>query len=242
MEGGEMGGNLSLYGESTKDAYFNGTTLKKGQPGERGIAIGRAVGIITCFVALYFMSACGRIVKNPTQITDMGVQPRPYSQQEYYIQPGDVLDVKFFYNRELNELLTVRPDGRISMQLAHEVMAAGKTPAQLTKTLEFYYKKELENPEITVIVRSFSAQKVYVGGEVNRPGAIVITSPITVLQAIFAAGGLKDTALISQVIVIRRVSPNKPLTIPVNLKKAIDGTDTNQDITLMPDDVVYVPF
>jgi protein involved in polysaccharide export with SLBB domain len=237
-----MGGNPSLYGESKKDVYFNGTTLKKGQPGEHGIAIGRAAGSITCFVALFFMSACGRIVKNPTAITDTGVQPPPYSLQEYKIQPGDTLDIKFFYNRELNELMTVRPDGRISMQLAHEVMAAGKTPAQLTKTLEFYYKKELENPEITVIVRSFSAQKVYVGGEVNKPGAIVITSPITVLQAIFAAEGFKDTALISQVIVIRRVSPNKPLVIPVNLKKAIDGTDTKQDIILMPDDVVYVPF
>jgi polysaccharide export outer membrane protein len=237
-----MGVNPSMYREGKKDVCFNGATLKKRQPGERCIAIGKSVGIIACFVAFFFMSACGRIVKNPTQITDTGVHPLPYSLQEYKIQPGDTLDIKFFYNSELNELITVRPDGRISMQLAHEVMAAGKTPAELTKTLEFFYKKELENPEITVIVRSFSAQKVYVGGEVNKPGAVVITSPITVMQAIFAAGGLKDTALISEVIVIRRVSPNKPLVIPVNLKKAIDGTDTNQDITLMPDDVVYVPF
>ncbi len=239
-----MGGNVSFHGEIMKNVRINEATGKKVQRGERLIAIGRAAGIITCFVALFLMSACGPIVKNPTSIENMEVQPLPISEQEYVIQPGDKLDIKFFYNPELNESLAVRPDGRISMQLAHEVMVAGKTPAELTKTLESYYQKVLEKPEITVIVRSFSLYKVYVGGEVNKPGTIVLSSPMTALQAIFAAGGLKDTALISEVIVIRRNSKNqnKPLVIPVNLKKAINGSDPSQDISLMPDDVVYVPF
>jgi len=86
----------------------------------------------------------------------------------YIIQAGDQLDIKFFYNPELNDSVTVRPDGKISLQLVDEVQAAGQTPAQLDDFLTEKYAKELRKPVITVIVKSFASQRVYVGGEVNR--------------------------------------------------------------------------
>jgi protein involved in polysaccharide export with SLBB domain len=190
---------------------------------------------------LIFGTGCSRVVKNPTPLSDPGAQPPPITEQEYVIQPGDRLDIKFFYNSELNEQVTVRPDGRISLQLAHETMATGITPAELTLLLTEKYSRELEKPEITVIVRSFSAQKVFVGGEVNNPGILDLTRPMTVLQSIFGAGGTKDTARTREVIVIRRSSNNQPLIIPVNVEKVIAGTDPGQDITLLPFDVVFVP-
>ena len=170
-----------------------------------------------------------------------GVQTPPL--QEYRIQPGDLLDIKFFYNPELNEQLPVRPDGRISLQLVQEIMAAGLTPAQLTAALKERYATELAKPEVTVIVRSVSltAKMVYVDGEVNRAGMFNLTGPLTVLQSLSLAGGLRDTARSSEIILIRRDPNNRAAVQTVNIKKVLDGTDMGQDLILQPFDIVYVP-
>ena len=82
----------------------------------------KVVGI--AFLILLFLSGCAPVVKNPTPITYPGIQTTyPYTEQEYRLQVGDQLDIKFFYNPELNEQVTIRPDGRISLQLVHEIMA-----------------------------------------------------------------------------------------------------------------------
>jgi len=161
--------------------------------------------------------------------------------ENYLIQQGDQLDIKFFYNPELNDVVVVRPDGRISLQLASEIQAAGLTPAQLTKSLEKNYEKELANPGITVIVRSFSSQRVYVDGEVNKPGMVALLGPLTVLQSIAEAGGLKDTAKTSQILIIRKTKDNKPEAIAVNLDDIRNAADGSKNILLAPYDVVYVP-
>jgi protein involved in polysaccharide export with SLBB domain len=169
-------------------------------------------------------------------LPDLSVQ-----EQEYRIHVGDQLEIKFYYNPELNEVVIVRPDGRISMQLVHEIMVAGITPAELSDLLAQKYADEIKTPEITVIVRSFSAQKVHVGGEVSNPGVLDLIGPMTVLQAISNSGGFLDTARSGDVMVIRRKANNKPLVLSVNLNKVIDGSDLQQDVTLMPSDLVYVP-
>ena len=151
------------------------------------------------------------------------------------------MDIKFFYNPELNEQVTVRPDGRISLQLAHEIMVAGLTPVELTDLLTGKYASELKKPEITVIVRSFGGQRVYVDGEVAKPGMVPLIGFTTVLHAISQAGGMKDTARRSQVVIIRRAEDNKPLVFQVDLEKVIESTDMSQDIPLKPFDIVYVP-
>ena len=160
---------------------------------------------------------------------------------QFVILPGDTLSVKLFYNPELNEEVTVRPDGRISLQLVNEIIAAGRTPSQLTEILSEQYRKELKTPQVTVIVRSFSGHKIYVNGEVNKPGDFVVTTSVTLLQAIASAGGLKETAENNQVIIIRKTSAAKPLIIIADVEAAIEGRDLTQDIALLPFDIVYVP-
>ncbi len=202
----------------------------------------RLITAISALILITIISACSSpVVKNTSIVSYPDTLARPVPQQEYRINVGDELDIKFFYNRELNENITVRPDGRISLQLVHEIMAAGLTPAELTNLLVKKYATEIKEPEITVIVRSFSAQKVYIDGELNKPGVLELIRPLTVLQSISRAGGLKDTARLHEVIVIRRQADNKLLIIPVNLEKAIDGTDMGQDIYLTPYDIVFVP-
>lgn len=159
----------------------------------------------------------------------------------YKIQSGDELAIKFFYSPELNEDVAVRPDGRISLPLVEEIKVAGKTPEELSDFLEILYADELKLPVITVIVRTFSAQKVYVSGEVNRPKMMELTSITTVMQAIADAGGMKDTAYPDDIILIRKQQNSSPVAVSLNISKVLNGTDTSQDAILKPYDIVYVP-
>ncbi len=193
-------------------------------------------------LVLFVLCACGSVVQNPSPLPVQHQSTQAYlNSEEYRIQVGDQLDIKFFYNSELNDQVTVRPDGRISLQLVREVMAAGLTPAQLNQLLVEKYAPELKKPEITVIVRSFGAYKIYVDGEVNRSGMFPLLGYTTVMHAISQAGGMKDTARAGEVVIIRRGEFNKPLAFKVNLEKVIDGTGMSQDIALQPSDIVYVP-
>jgi polysaccharide biosynthesis/export protein len=158
----------------------------------------------------------------------------------YVIQPGDQLDLKFFYNPELNENVTVRPDGMISLQLVDEIRASGLTPVQLDDLLTQKYSHELKKPMITVIVRSFTMQRVYVGGEVNRQGFVNLTAGMTPLQAVLDAGGLKETADPEAAIVIRKGPDRQPVPVRADLKTAVYGGG-GEGPSLQAQDVVYVP-
>jgi protein involved in polysaccharide export with SLBB domain len=187
--------------------------------------------------------ACSSTTANVPKAVDAGVKPPPTTiAAEYRIQPEDQLDIKFFYNPELNENVTVRPDGKISLQLLDEVTAAGMTPRELTAMLTQSYAKELRKPQITVIVRSFSGQRVYVGGEVTQQGLQTLASGMTVMQAVIQAGGFKDTAMPSETIVIRKQADNQPVPFKVNLASVISGGGPDAAIVLEPADIVYVPM
>jgi polysaccharide biosynthesis/export protein len=161
--------------------------------------------------------------------------------KEYRIQPGDQLDIKLFYNPELNEQLTVRTDGKITLQLVNDVMAAGLTPAELTANLTRAYSGELRNPKVAVIVRTSVADRVYVDGEVNRAGMVPLVGPTTILQAISQAGGIKETAKTGEVILMRKGDDNKMNAWQISLDDAFTGVGANQDLYLKPNDIVYVP-
>lgn len=205
-------------------------------------SIWRAAMYLELLVAALLLGACGPAVVKPASIETANAIATRTGGGEYVLQPGDELDVRFYYNPELNLSVLVRPDGKISLPLAEEVQAAGQTVPQLTQTLRSKYQSELRRPELTIIVRSFNSQKVFVGGEVASPGVIQAIGPLTVLQSVTQAGGFKETARPDEVLVIRRDPTTRtPLVIPVNISSAIDGSQPNQDISLMPYDIVFVP-
>jgi polysaccharide biosynthesis/export protein len=197
--------------------------------------------LLTCVIV--FVAACApNAVINPVSFGQLDQQARNYPQKEYVIAVGDTLDIKFMNNPEFNELvLPVRPDGRISLQLVPDLEVAGMSPSQLREALMKTYAVELRKPEVSIIVRSFSAQKVFVDGEVGGPRLLALNGPTTVMTAIIEAGGMRETARLSNVIVIRKDFEGKPAGTMVDLRKVIDGTDFSQNIYLMPYDIVYVP-
>lgn len=176
--------------------------------------------------------------RRATPMTAAPQKPIPYA-----IQSGDSLEIKFFYNPELNETVTVRPDGKISLQLIDDIEVWGLEPAQLDEILTKMYSKELRKPVLTVFVRSFSSQRVFVGGEVFRPGLIEIAPgmDLDAVQAVFQAGGLRDTAQLEETIIIRKGKDNKPIPIRLDLAAAMEGGGSGGNFQLQPNDIIYVP-
>ena len=199
------------------------------------------IGFVLMTLSALLLTGCASpIAVKPTPVDSPLVKPASH-EQEYRINAGDQLDIKFFYNAELNELVTVRSDGRISLQLVGEIVTAGQTPAQLTAQLKEKYAPVLVRPDVTVIVKASGGQMVFVDGEVNTPGVHVIIGPKTIRQCIAQAGGLRDTARIKEILVIRQRKNQDSLIVAVNLESINSGADFSQDISLYPYDIVYVP-
>lgn len=189
--------------------------------------------LIVCLVG------CGG--KNATQLTAEQSVDYNETAREYFLQPGDNLDIKFFYNPELNENVTIRPDGMISLQLVDEVQAAGLTPSQLDEVLTKKYGSELRQATISVILKDFGGQRIYVGGEVRTPQEINPVGRINALQAIMDAGGFKNNAKLSSVVIVSKGSDNHPAARIVDLESALTGELPEEVYMLKPFDMVYVP-
>ena len=160
----------------------------------------------------------------------------------YRLQVGDVLDLRLLLNPELNEEVTVRPDGHISTTVAGDVVAAGRTIPELDATLRGDYSHDLQNPRISVVVKSFAPTRIYVGGEVNNPGEFITVGPtLTLSQAIARAGGLKLSSADPSIFIIRRETNDQPEFLSVRYGDVEHAKDPTADVRLAPYDVVYVP-
>ncbi len=161
----------------------------------------------------------------------------------YRIQIGDVLGIRLMLNPELNEEVTVRPDGHISTTVVPDEAAYGRTISELTNSLIRDYSKDLRNPRLTVVMRSFAPTRTYVGGEVNNPGEFITVGPtLTLSQAISRAGGLKTmSGDENRVFIIRRGPNDVPEFFSARFQDVMWAHDPTADVRLAPYDVVYVP-
>ena len=156
------------------------------------------------------------------------------------LQPGDVIEVKFFYTPELDVTQPIRPDGRIAVQLLGEVLAEGKTPGELRENLLSRYQAHLKDPKITILLHSQYDRRVFVGGEVARPGVIPMPADMTVAEAIMEAGGFDmQEAKVDSVVVMRQMGRRWQGYL-LDMKPMLKGYGT-EPFFLLPRDVVYVP-
>lgn len=158
----------------------------------------------------------------------------------YVIGPEDVLDVSVWKEQELTRTLPVRPDGKISMPLLNDVQAAGLTPTQLAVSITEKLKKYLTAPQVTVMVSQINSQRVYVIGEVTRPGAYPMLPGMTVLQAISSAGGLTQFANAKKIFLLRTENGSQDKH-PFNYKDVLDGKRPDENRVLKAGDTVVVP-
>jgi polysaccharide export outer membrane protein len=167
------------------------------------------------------------------------------SKDEYIIGPGDTLSVFVYRNQDLSEGgVAVRPDGRISVPLIEDIMAAGKTPTQLSRDIEDRLKKYVQDPIVTVIVRSFIGpfdRQVRVIGEATDPQAIPYREHMTVLDVMIATKGLTKYAAGNQAIIVRRGPDGKEYNIRVHLSDLIKDGDITQNVEMEPGDTLIIP-
>ena len=163
------------------------------------------------------------------------------ASSDYVIGPEDVLQVTVWKNDNLSRVVPVRPDGKISLPLLHDVQAAGLTAMQLRDKVSKALAEFMPNPEVSVIVTDIRSFRVSVMGEVQRPGVLLLKSSTTVLEAIAMAGGFRDFASPSKIVVVRKDPSGQTQKIPFNYNKAIRNGETEDNILLKTGDVIVVP-
>ena len=200
-----------------------------------------AAGGLTVITPVYAQSAPAAQAPGttPTARAASSIAPRNWTEQEYRLGAGDKLRVEVYREPQLSQSLQVRPDGKVTLPLVGDVTAAGQTAMELRNTLSTALKEYVTNPVVTVIVTDALAAQVYVIGEVATPGAQVMQGPMTVLQALAQAGGLKDFANKGDIRVLRRGANGTTTTLPFDYKETIKGRV--EPMPLQPGDTVVVP-
>lgn len=155
---------------------------------------------------------------------------------DYVIGIDDLLHVIVWDNKELEQQVSVRPDGRISYPLAGEIQAAGLTVPELTRELTERLAKSVRNPNVSVMVKEIRSFRVYFVGRVPRPGAYPIKTGTPLLQALTLAGGFVEGADLPSAYIIRGDQK-----IPIDLRRLIQEGDLSKNIPLRTDDTVVVP-
>lgn len=158
---------------------------------------------------------------------------------DYHLAIGDKLRIEVYRDEQLSQSVQIRPDGKITLPLLGDVVAAGQTPLGLRASLTEALREYVTNPVVTVIVVEATPATVYVMGEVAEPGPKLMHGEMTVLEALSMAGGFKDFAKTGDIKVLRKSPSGTTETIRFNYKKAVKGED--QPVVLRPGDIVVVP-
>jgi len=188
------------------------------------------------FLALIVFTTCAAVsaqLQRP--------QLRTPQEERYLVQPGDVLEVQYRYSPEFNQTMTVQPDGYISLHAGGDVKVAGKNVEQVRQLILKKVAERLQDPDATVILKEFQKPYFVVAGEVVQPGKIEMREHVTAIQAIMLAGGLKETAKSSQIVLFRKINSDVAEVKVLNLKKIKRTSDLENDLTLQPGDMLLVP-
>jgi polysaccharide export outer membrane protein len=186
--------------------------------------------------------AAAQIVPAPSapQARATGAADTAVVPADYVIGRDDVLSIVFWRDRDLSAEVVVRPDGRISLPLLNDIEAAGLTPLQLRDRILEKASRYIAEPNATVLVRQINSRKVYITGQVLKPGAYPLTAPTTVLQLIALAGGLADFAN-GKKIAILRLEGTRQQSYRFNYEDVVNLKNLPQNILLKPGDNVIVP-
>jgi polysaccharide export outer membrane protein len=178
------------------------------------------------------------VARNATPPADLptGVPLPP----DYLIGIDDVLTVFFWREKDLTGDVTVRPDGRITIPLLNDITAVGLTPDQLRTQVTQLADKFVQDPTVTIVVKQINSRKVFITGQIAKPGPYPLQGPLTVMQLIAMAGGVHEFADQDKITILR-VEGGKPLSIPFNYEQVKKRKNLQQNILLKPGDTIIVP-
>jgi polysaccharide export outer membrane protein len=190
----------------------------------------RCAQILTALVTTASVAGCGGSTSAAAR------QARPYTPGEYRIGVEDLLEITVWKEPQLSTTAPVRPDGKVTVPVAGEIQAAGHTARELEGILARRLAERIASPEVTVVVKELNASRVFVLGEVGKPGAYPMRGAMTVVQALALAGGLTEFADRDDIVILRRGDAGAQLKLKLDLSDAYGAP-----IELAPGDTVVVP-
>lgn len=197
------------------------------------------MALTAAFLAAFFF---------PGQAASAATPPAPGGARAerplYVIGPEDVLEISVWKNADLSKVVTVRPDGKISLPLVGDLMAAGRTPEELRDALAARLSEYQKTVVVSVIVQDVKSYRIYMVGEVRSPGVFNLKSKTTVLQAIAMAGGFTQFASKNKILVIREKpgAAGGSEKIRVRYDDIVDRkVFSDNNLTLVPGDTIIVP-
>ncbi len=205
--------------------------------------------IVLLVAGLLTLAGCSSTPKGGTAVAPMKTDPGRATDStvsdEYIIGAGDQLSVFVYRNPDLSEGgVAVRPDGRISTPLIEDIVAAGKKPKELAREIEKRLAKFIQDPNVTIIVRSFIGppdRQVRVIGEATDPIAIPYREHMTLLDVMIATKGLTKFASGNRAVIVRVDPDGKRRSINVRLADLIKDGDIAQNIEMTPGDTLIIP-
>lgn len=207
--------------------------------------IWRAILCVTFCALLFPLGACSDRGNDKAAAAALAKPSEVKVSEDYVIGAGDSLSVFVYRNPDLSEPgVAVRPDGRISVPLIEDIVAAGKTPTQLAREIEERLKKYIQDPNVTIIVRSFIGppdRQVRVIGEASDPQAIPYRERMTLLDVMIATKGLTKYAAGNRAMIVRITPDGKQQSIPVRLNDLIKDGDITQNVEMQPGDTLIIP-
>jgi polysaccharide export outer membrane protein len=164
-----------------------------------------------------------------------------HRNRRYQLHSADVLELSFPFTPEFNQSVTVQPDGYITLRGVDSIRVEGQTLPEVTNSLRTVYSKILHEPVINVELKDFEKPYFIVGGEVGHPGKFDLRGDTTATEAVAIAGGLRESAKHSQVVLFHRVPDGWMQVKKLNMKKMLKDGNLDEDAYLQPGDFLYVP-
>lgn len=183
-------------------------------------------------------------VFTPAQIIKPDEKPPQLSaakDSRYRLVPGDVLEIVYRYTPEFNQTVTIHPDGFAVLEIVGDLKLSGLTLDEARKKIIEKATVRLKDPEVTLILKEFQKPYFLVSGEVSQPGKFEMRENVTALQAVMMAGGVKETAKSSQIVVFRKINADIAEVKILNLKKIKKTSDLENDLALEAGDIIFVP-
>jgi polysaccharide biosynthesis/export protein len=206
----------------------------------KNVALLVSIGLLACGMSAQNNAvAKGNAATTEVKTDKGGAASAQTAGDDYIIGADDMLHISVWKEGDLTETLPVRPDGKISMPLLGDVVAAGMTPIELGDSITQKLKKYIADPRVTVVVTAMNSRRVFVTGEVTHTGAMPLLPHMTVLQALAAAGFTQFAN--TKGIYLLRTENGKQVKLPFNYKEVVKGLRPEENIPLKPGDTIVVP-
>ena len=193
------------------------------------------------FLFIYGCATTGEQRKNNNEVMEEQISVPKLQLSEFIVGPGDSLEIQVWRHPDLTRAIEVQSNGIVAYPLVGNVKVAGMNLTDFQQLITKHLSEYIVNPQVTVQVRLPKSQKVFVLGEVRRPGVYLLDNPMTALEAITQAGGFTLDAKKRKIFLVRQKQGGTSEPVFLDIDSTLKGKDMEQNVTLQKGDILYIP-